>query len=57
MLIVNPNAGKGQYKNCLAEVLGVFCYGGYIPTVFYTSRPGNAGEILAEYLGATKQIV
>ena len=51
MLLVNPNAGKGQYKYCLADVLGVFCSSGILPTVFYTQYPGNAGELINKYAG------
>lgn len=49
LLLVNPNAGKGQYKNCLGEVLGVFCSGDFIPTVYYTRYPGNAAELTMEH--------
>ena len=48
MLLVNPNAGKGQYKNILADILNIFCAGDMIPTVYYTRYPGNAGELVVE---------
>ena len=46
MLLVNPNAGKGQYKSILADVLGTFCAGELIPSVFYTRYPGHARELI-----------
>ena len=49
MLLVNPNAGKGQYKNCLAEVLDVLSAGDMIPTVFYTRYSGHARELVKEH--------
>jgi len=49
MLLVNPNAGKGQYRNCLADVLGVFCSADILPTVFYTQYPGNAMELIKKH--------
>ena len=49
MLLVNPNAGKGQYKNILADILNIFCAGDIIPSVFYTRYPGNAVELVLEY--------
>jgi len=49
MLLVNPNAGKGQYKNCIAEVLNALCAGDMVPTVYYTRYPGNAGELIIAY--------
>ena len=41
MLLVNPNAGKGGYKTVLGGVLQVFCAGGWLPTVYFTSRAGD----------------
>lgn len=49
MLLVNPSAGKGQYKACLADVLNVFCCGEYEPTVYFTRYAGNAGELIKEH--------
>lgn len=47
LLLINPNAGKGGYKNGLGDALNVLYKGGYLPTVFFTSRPGEATEIIA----------
>lgn len=46
MLLVNPHAGKSGYKGSLGEVLEVFCRNGWQPTVFFTSGPGQAPEIV-----------
>ena len=48
MLLINPNAGKGGYKAALAEILHVFCGGGWQPTVFFTRAAGEAPEIVAK---------
>ncbi|MBQ8264169.1 MAG: YegS/Rv2252/BmrU family lipid kinase [Oscillospiraceae bacterium] len=49
MLLVNPNAGKGQYKNILADVLNIFCAGDILPTVYYTRYPGNSSELVRDH--------
>ena len=48
MLLVNPNAGKGGYKTVLGGVLQVFCAGGWLPTVYFTSRAGEAPELVRQ---------
>lgn len=47
MVIVNPVAGRGMYKQGLGEALRVLYTGGYLPTVYFTTRPGE-GTSLAE---------
>lgn len=42
MLLINPQAGRGDYKNGLGEALEVFCRGGFIPAVYFTTGPGSA---------------
>ena len=42
LLIVNPNAGKGGYRDALGEALPVFYAGGYMPSVCFTAAPGDA---------------
>lgn len=49
MLLINPNAGKGQYRLALADVLGVFGAEDIIPSVFFTRYPGHAAELIADY--------
>lgn len=49
MLVTNPNAGKGQYKSSLADILNIFNEADIIPTVFFTKSTGHATELVAEY--------
>ena len=49
MLLVNPNAGKGEYKNALAGVLERFCAAGWTPTVYFTRHAGHAPELVAAH--------
>lgn len=46
MLIINPTAGRGGYKGAIAEILGTFCSGGYIPSVFYTQHKEHAAQLV-----------
>lgn len=48
MLLVNPAAGKGGYRQNLADVLETFCKSDYLPTVYMTAYPGHAIELIAE---------
>ena len=48
MLLINPNAGRGGYKNVLGGVLETFCAGGWLPTVYFTRRSGEAPGLVAE---------
>ena len=49
MLIINPNAGKGGYKNNLAEALRTLDNGGYRTTLYFTSAPGEATELVRHF--------
>ena len=49
MLIVNPNAGKAQYKSILAEVLNEFSSADIIPTAFFSRYPGHIPELVSEH--------
>ncbi len=49
MLIVNPNAGKSQYKSILSEVLNEFSAADIIPTVFFSRYPGHIPELVEAY--------
>lgn len=49
MLIINPNAGKGGYKNNLAEALKTLDNGGYRTTLYFTSGPGEATELVRHF--------
>ena len=48
MLVINPNAGKGQYKSSLAEVLNVFASADIVSSVYFTKYPGHAAELIKE---------
>ncbi len=50
MMLVNPNAGKGEFKTVLADILHVICDGGWIPTVVFTKYAGEAPGIVARHM-------
>lgn len=47
MLLVNPNAGKGGFRQSLGPVSETLYRGGYLPNLFFTDGPKNATEIIA----------
>lgn len=47
MIIINPAAGKGKYKDGLPEALKLLSDAGYCPIVFFTERRGHATELAA----------
>lgn len=49
MLVINPNAGRGGYKNNLGEALRILDRGGYTVTLFFTAKAGDATEIVKEH--------
>ncbi len=49
MLVINPNAGRGGYKNNLGEALKTLDNGGYRTTLFFTSGPGEATELVRHF--------
>ncbi len=49
MLIVNPAAGRGGYKQGFTEALKVLDGGGYRPTLFYTAASGDATDFAARH--------
>jgi YegS/Rv2252/BmrU family lipid kinase len=51
MLIINPAAGKGEYKESVADILETFCDAGYSVTVMMTTKRGDA-EGYARDLGS-----
>ena len=51
MLIINPVAGRGTYKNGLGEALHTLHSAGYAPTVRFTTRAGEAVELAAQSAG------
>ncbi len=48
LLLVNPNAGKGGFRNGLGEVLLHFHRAGYRTTVAFTDKHGDAPRLAAE---------
>ena len=51
LLIINPVAGRGTYKNGLGEALHVPHSAGYVPTVRFTTHAGEAVELAAGSAG------
>ena len=51
LFIVNPMAGKSAYKTNFGEALLALHNGGYIPTLRFTSAPGDAIRIAQEAAG------
>ena len=51
LLIINPVAGRGTYKNGLGEALHVLHSAGYVPTVRFTTRAGEAVDLAAQSAG------
>lgn len=48
MMIVNPVAGRGMFRQGMGEALHILHSGGYLPTVFFTTRPGEGSLIAAK---------
>ena len=48
LLIVNPNAGRGEYKNGFSDALLALSRAGYAPTVYFTRAPGDAINFVEE---------
>lgn len=57
LLLINPHAGKGGYKNALAEVLMTFHRAGFSTTVAFTDKRGDAPDIAAASAGEYDRIV
>lgn len=49
MLIINPVAGRGTFKQGLADALYILHSGGYVTTLFFTARPGEGALLAAEH--------
>ena len=48
LVIVNPVAGRGMYHQGLGEALHILYSAGYVPTVRFTTRAGEAVDLAAE---------
>ncbi len=46
LLLINPNAGKGGFHTVLADILRVVCNGGWLPSVVFTKKAGEAPDIV-----------
>ena len=51
LLIINPVAGRGTYKTGLGESLHILHSAGYVPTVRFTTRAGEAADLAAGSAG------
>ncbi len=49
MLIVNPAAGRGGYRQGFTDALKLLDDGGFRTTLFFTAGPGEATEFAARY--------
>jgi len=49
MMIINPAAGKGHFKNGLPEALKLLSDAGYDTALFFTEYRGHATELAAEH--------
>ena len=49
MLIVNPMAGRGAYKNGFGDAMALLARGGYRTTLFFTSTRGDSSRFAAEF--------
>ena len=47
LLVVNPNAGRGEYKIGFSDAILELSRAGYAPTVYFTKGPGDATEFVA----------
>lgn len=57
MLLINPNAGRGGYRQVLGEILHVFHQAGFRVTVFFTDGPGQAAQLVAEHVQDFDRVV
>ena len=56
MIIINPAAGRGAFKYNFGEAMHTLAKGGLQPSLFFTSGPGDATGLAAEY-GADYDVV
>ncbi len=57
LVIVNPNAGRGQIKPKLCEVLDTFTKAGYWTEIYITQKPGEAKTVAKTRGGAVDRVV
>lgn len=52
MMLINPTAGRGGFRNGFGDVIETLCTGGYRPTIYMTRQQKDA-EYLVGAFGAT----
>lgn len=57
LLIINPNAGKSGYRECLSDVIYTFHKCGWRATATFTNGRGDATRLAAEHGREYKRIV
>lgn len=57
LLIINPNAGRNGYRECLSDVLYTLHRGGCRTTVSFTNAGGDAPRIAAESAGRFGRVI
>lgn len=57
MMLVNPAAGRSMSDTNLGAAVGTFAANGFCPTVFFTTAPGTAAEIVAENAANFERLV
>ena len=57
MLLVNPAAGRNTSHTALGAVIETFCSGGWHPTVFYTTAPKSATDLVRRYAPGYDRLV
>ena len=57
MMLVNPSSGRSVTESMLGTAVTAFCQAGYIPTVYFTTGPGSASSLAAEFGPAYPRLV
>lgn len=57
MMIINPAAGKGGYRQGLPDALKMLGDAGYAVTLFFTERRGHATELASQYGASFDKLV
>lgn len=57
MMIINPEAGKGEYKSGLPQALKILSDAGYETTIYFTENRGHATKLAAQHGGDFDKII
>lgn len=57
MLLINPVAGRMQYKRYLTEIVSLYMERGYAVTLYFTRRRGDAAYLASKYGGGYDAVV